>query len=65
MIRNLTRSNAILYRQSTGVRRREMVDRFRAFEDARRGGVPPPGWGRQGVLFGLATTFERPSPAWL
>jgi NTE family protein len=63
-IRNLTRSNAILYRQSTGLRRREMVSRFQAFEEARAQGQPQPTWGRQGVLFGLATTFDDPNPEW-
>jgi NTE family protein len=64
-VRSLTRVNSILYRQSTGLRRREMVSRFQAFERARREQLPPPEWGRQGVLFGLATTFDDPSPAWV
>jgi NTE family protein len=64
-IRNLTRVNSLLYRQSTALRRREMVDRFIAYERARNAGQPPPTWGRQGVLFGLATTFDAPSPEWL
>lgn len=63
--RNLTRANSLLYRQSTGLRRQEMVDRFQAFEKARRLGEPAPDWGRQGVLFGLATTFDDPSPEWI
>lgn len=64
LVRILTRSNAILYRQSTGLRRREMVSRFQAFEEARKLGQPTPEWGRQGVLFGLATTFDEPNPDW-
>jgi NTE family protein len=60
--RNLVRVNSLLYRQSTALRRREMVARFQAFERAR---MQPPEWGRQGVLFGLATTFDTPSPAWV
>ncbi|MEK6274347.1 MAG: patatin-like phospholipase family protein [Actinomycetota bacterium] len=64
-IRNLTRVNSLLYRQSTALRRREMVSRFQAFEKARAAGQPPPEWGRQGVLFGLATTFDEPSPKWI
>jgi NTE family protein len=63
-IRNLTRVNSLLYRQSTALRRREMVSRFQAFEKARAQGQPTPEWGRQGVLFGLATTFDKPSPTW-
>jgi NTE family protein len=64
VIRTLTRSNAILYRQSTGLRRREMVSRFQAFEKARAQGQANPDWGRQGILFGLATTFDEPNPEW-
>lgn len=60
--RNLVRVNSLLYRQSTAFRRPEMVARFQAFERAR---AKPPEWGRRGVLFGLATTFETPSPAWV
>jgi hypothetical protein len=26
---------------------------------------PIPSWGRQGVLFGLATTFDAPNPDWV
>jgi NTE family protein len=64
LVRDLQRANSLLYRQSTGLRRREMVDRFHAWEEARDAGRPSPEWGRQGVLFGLATTFE-PSPEWI
>lgn len=64
-VRNLTRANALLYRQSTGLRRREMVDRFQAFERAKKEHRPVPDWGRYGVLFGLATTFDHPSAEWL
>jgi NTE family protein len=65
-IRNLTRVNSLLYRQSTALRRREMVDRFKAFEEAKRTGQAPPDWGRQGVLFGLATKFgDEVSAEWL
>jgi NTE family protein len=64
-IRNLARVNSLLYRQSTALRRREMVDRFKAFEAAKRERQPPPDWGRQGILFGLATTFDKPNREWL
>lgn len=46
------------------LRRRWMVERFRAWEAARDGGQPPPTWGHRGVLFGLATSFE-PAPDWV
>jgi hypothetical protein len=42
-----------------------MVERFMAYEQARDAGTPPPKWGRQGVLFGLATTLgEKAPPEW-
>lgn len=63
-LRNLTRANALLYRQSTGLRRRDMVERFQALERARHLGQPVPDWGRLGVLFALATTFDAPSSEW-
>lgn len=61
IIRDLQRANSLLYRQSTGLRRREMVERFKAWEDAKAAGEKPPSWGRRGVLFGLATTFDAPA----
>lgn len=54
-IRNLTRSNSLLYRQSTGLRTQWMVDRFEASEQAARAKLPAPSWGRQGVLMTLAS----------
>ncbi|MFF4255326.1 patatin-like phospholipase family protein [Streptomyces sp. NPDC001663] len=66
VVRELARANALLYRQTTSLRMREMVDRFKAWEEAARNHVPSPPWGRQGVLFGLATTFPpgRLPPEW-
>jgi NTE family protein len=64
-LRNLVRVNSLLYRQSTALRMREMVNRFRAYEEATTSGQPIPEWGRLGVLFSLATTFDRPSPEWV
>lgn len=52
LVRNLVRSNALLYRQSTALRTRWMVDRFQAAE---MGGQVPPDSARRGVLMGLAT----------
>ena len=63
--RNLIRVNSLLYRQSTALRMREMVGRFRAFEQAKAQGRPIPDWGRYGVLFSLATTFEHPAAEWV
>jgi NTE family protein len=64
LIRDLKRVNSLLYRQTIVLREREMVERFKAWEQARRAGVEPPSWARQGVLFSLATTFDDPSPDW-
>jgi hypothetical protein len=55
LVRDLQLAQSLLYRQSTALRRRMMVDRFRAMEAARDRGEPFPSWGRMGVLFGLAT----------
>jgi NTE family protein len=64
-VRNLVRVNSLLYRQSTSLRQREMIGRFQAFEQAKKQKQPPPEWGRQGILFGLAATFKQPSPEWV
>ena len=63
LVRDLQLAQSLLYRQSTALRRRWMVERFQAWERAT--GEKPP-WGRQGVLFGLASSVppERLSPAW-
>lgn len=63
LIRDLQLAQSSLYRQSTALRRRWMVERFKAWEDARAKNEPAPEWGRRGVLFGLATTLD-PSPDW-
>jgi len=63
LIRDLQRANSLLYRQSTALRMRAMVERFQATEQARERGEPPPPWGRLGVLFGLATTLDA-TPEW-
>lgn len=61
IVRDLQRASSLLYRQSTALRHREMVERFESWEAARGASEPVPRWGRQGVLFGLATTFEAPA----
>jgi NTE family protein len=58
VVRDLQRANAILYRQSTGLRRQMMVERFRAWEQARTENESPPPFARRGVLFGLGTSTE-------
>lgn len=63
LVRDLQLAESLLYRQSTALRRRWMVERFKAWEAARSAGTPVPEWGRRGVLFGLATTLE-PSAQW-
>jgi NTE family protein len=58
VVRDLTRSNSLLYRQSTSLRTRDMVARFRRSE-----GLPPdeplPDGARRGVLVALASDFDR------
>ena len=61
--RNLLRSSAMLYNESSAVRMQNMLERFKAFEAAREENSSPPDWARQGVLFGLATTTDPP-PGW-
>jgi NTE family protein len=61
IVRDLQRSEALLYRQSTGLRMRDMVRRFKLREDADDAMEPHPPDARWGVLFGLATTIQ-PGP---
>jgi NTE family protein len=63
VVRDLQRANAILYRQSTGLRRQVMVERFQVWEQAQQAGTPAPRFGRQGVLFSLGTRM-RVSDEW-
>lgn len=63
LVRDLQLAQSLLYRQSTALRRRWMVERFKAWEAADAAGAPIPEWGRRGVLFGLATTLE-PTAEW-
>ncbi len=53
IVGDLQRANSLLYRQSTALRTRWMVDRFRALEAAPD---DPPPWGRSGVLVGLGSS---------
>jgi NTE family protein len=64
VVRDLQRANAILYKQSTGLRRQYMVERFQAWEQARDSGQAPPAYARRGVLFGLGTDMDA-TEEWL
>ena len=55
-VRDLARANSMLYRQSTSLRTRWMVDRFEAWDRTPAGQLPAPA-ARRGVLFGLASTI--------
>lgn len=64
IVRDLVLAESLLYRQSTALRRRAMVERFRAREQALHNGEKPPEWSRRGVLFGLASTVKDIDPDW-
>lgn len=55
-VKELARSNSLLYRQTTALRTRAMVDRFRRAE-ATPADIPPPEGARRGILTGLVTAF--------
>ena len=61
LLKDLQRTNSLLYRQSVVLRTRAMVERFQAWESAPKGQKPP--WARRGVLFGLATTMPEGTAA--
>ncbi len=58
LVRELARANSLLYRQSTSLRTRWMVDRFQAWERTPDDEEPPRS-SRRGALFGLGTSIER------
>jgi NTE family protein len=62
LIRDLMRSEGLLYRQSTALRMRSLVERFQQWE--KRGDQPAPATALRGVLFGLSTSLAA-SPEWL
>lgn len=64
VIRDLALAQSLLYRQSTALRRRSMVERFQTREQAIRDGEKPPEWSRRGVLFGLATSMKDVNEDW-
>lgn len=64
VIRDLMRSEALLYRQSTALRTRRAVERFQAWEKARNTHQPVPPDAQQGVLFGLASSIASVPGEW-
>jgi NTE family protein len=58
LVRDLARANSLLYRQSTSLRTRDMVDRFRRGQDVPEG-TPLPRGARRGVLMGLGSDLPR------
>lgn len=62
VIRDLARANSLLYRQSTALRTRAMVERFRRGGSAEPGGGEVPQGARKGILVDLATDFPAGSP---
>jgi NTE family protein len=65
IVRDLRRSSELLYRQATALRVRTMIERFQAWEKAKSNGQVPPDFARQGVLFGLASTIDKPDRDWV
>jgi NTE family protein len=62
----LQRSESLLYRQSTALRARELVNRFRLWEQAERSGSSSrPIEACRGVLFGLSTILSDPPATWV
>ncbi|MET9507940.1 patatin-like phospholipase family protein [Streptomyces flavidovirens] len=63
VIRDLARANSLLYRQSTALRTRAIVERFQLGQRADGQGEPPPPGARRGVLAGLSTDFPADGSA--
>jgi NTE family protein len=63
VVGNLTRVNALLYRQSTTLRSKIIVERFKAYEYAAKHQSLMPDFARRGVFFSLATT-TKPTREW-
>lgn len=61
VIRDLARANSLLYRQSTTLRTRAVVERFRRARAADPDGELPPG-ARRGFLVQLSTDFPSADP---
>ncbi|GAB2728740.1 patatin-like phospholipase family protein [Streptomyces bullii] len=61
VVRDLARANSLLYRQSTALRTRSVVERFERARAAGPDGEPPLG-ARRGVLAQLSTDFPADGP---
>jgi NTE family protein len=61
----LQRSESLLYRQSTALRARELVRRFRLWEAGETSSDPRPTEACRGVLFGLSTIPSNPPAPWV
>jgi len=59
VLSSLKRAEALLYRQTTALRTRTMIERFKVWEATPPGQEPPP-FARRGVLFGIASTLRAP-----
>ncbi|CCK25542.1 hypothetical protein BN159_1163 [Streptomyces davaonensis JCM 4913] len=64
IVRDLARANSLLYRQSTALRTRLIVERFLSGHAVGREEPLPPG-ARRGVLVALATDFPKSAPGQL
>lgn len=64
IVRDLQRANALLYRQSTALRYRDVVARFQAWEKASKAQRSTPEESLRGVMFGLATTVPEVPSEW-
>ncbi|MEU7718692.1 patatin-like phospholipase family protein [Streptomyces tibetensis] len=62
VVRDLARANSLLYRQSTTLRTRAVVERFERARAAGPDGEPPRG-ARRGILVQLSTDFPADGPA--
>ncbi|MGW7195905.1 patatin-like phospholipase family protein [Streptomyces chryseus] len=62
VLRDLARANSLLYRQSTALRTRAIVERFQRGHGFDGDGEVPPG-ARRGVLVGLSTDFPADGSA--
>lgn len=65
LVGDVLRTTSLLYRQTTALRTRTMVERFKLWESAAEGGQPPPAYARRGVLFGLAARAPEIDARWL
>lgn len=63
VVKDLKRSESLLYRQSTTLRVRSMMERIKAWERTPTGQMPP-AFARRGVLFGIGTTVSEVPERW-